>query len=51
MQWMPKLQTIDIGEVAIRFTAGNIKSTYILNILGRTEKGEWLGKQVEIPIK
>jgi hypothetical protein len=51
LQWIPNLLTNQNGEAMIRFTAGNIKSTFILNIIGHSEKGEWYEKQVELPVR
>jgi hypothetical protein len=51
LQWIPNLWTNESGETMIRFTAGNIKSTFTLNIIGRTEKGEWFEKQMEISVR
>jgi hypothetical protein len=51
LQWVPDLWTNDNGEATITFTTGNIKSTFILNIVGHTEKGEWFEKQLEIPVR
>jgi hypothetical protein len=51
LQWIPDLRTNDNGEVTIKFSTGNIKSTFLLKIAGHTEKGECFEKQKEIPVK
>lgn len=51
LQWIPDLLTDDNGEARIPFATGNIKSVFIFRIAGRTEKGEWIEKEIEIPVK
>ena len=50
LQWIPDLSTDENGETTIKFTTGNIKSTFILKIAGFSDKGEWFEKEVEIPV-
>lgn len=40
LQWIPELWTNENGEATIRFTVGNIKSDFILNIIVHTENEE-----------
>jgi hypothetical protein len=51
LQWIPDLSTDEKGEAWIKFTAGNVKSTFSLNIIGHTDKGEWFDKQVELSVR
>jgi hypothetical protein len=50
LQWIPDLWTNDNGEATITFITGNIKSTFILKIVGHTEKSEWFEKMMKIPV-
>ncbi len=51
LQWIPEMWTNENGEAKISFSTGNIKSDFILNIVGRTEKGEWFEKKAEIYVR
>lgn len=51
LQWIPILFTDENGEATIPFKAGGIKSTYVFEIAGFTDQGQWIGNQTEITIK
>ncbi len=51
LQWIPVLFTDENGEVVIPFKAGGIKSTFILEIAGFTDQGQWIGNQSEIKVE
>jgi outer membrane lipoprotein-sorting protein len=51
LQWIPVLFTDDNGEAIIPFKAGGIKSTYVLELAGFTDLGQWIGNQTEIKIE
>jgi hypothetical protein len=51
LQWIPDLLTDEKGEATIKFTTGNVKSTFSLNIIGHTDKGEWFDKRVELSVR
>jgi len=51
LQWIPDLSIDEYSEATIRFTTGNIKSTFTLKIVGYTDKGEWFEKEAEIAVK
>lgn len=51
LQWIPILGTDENGEATIPFKAGGIKSTYVFEIAGFTDQGQWIGNQTEITIK
>jgi len=51
LQWIPVLFTDEKGETVIPFKTGNIKSSFILNIEGYTDQGQWIGNQTEIKVE
>jgi len=51
LQWIPVLFTNENGEATIPFRTGGIKSTFILEIAGYTDQGQWIGNQVEIRVE
>lgn len=51
LRWIPDLSTDENGETTIKFTTGNIKSTFTIKIAGYTDKGEWFEKEGEIAVK
>jgi len=51
LQWIPVLFTDDNGEAVIPFKAGGIKSTFVLELAGFTDLGQWIGNQTEIKIE
>jgi hypothetical protein len=51
LQWIPDLLTDEKGEATVKFTTGNVKSTFSLNIIGHTDKGEWFDKRVELSVR
>jgi hypothetical protein len=51
LQWIPVLYTDENGEATIPFKTGGIKSTFILEIAGFTDKGQWIGNQTEIKVE
>jgi hypothetical protein len=51
LQWIPVLFTDEKGEAVIQFKAGNIKSTFVLEVAGFTDQGQWIGNQTEIKIE
>lgn len=51
LQWIPVLFTDENGEATIPFKTGGIKSTFILEIIGFTDQGEWIGNQTEIKVE
>jgi outer membrane lipoprotein-sorting protein len=51
LQWIPVLFTDDNGEAVIPFKAGGIKSTFVLELAGFTDLGQWIGNQSAIKIE
>ena len=51
LQWIPVLFTNENGEAVIPFKAGGIKSTFILEVAGFSDQGQWLGNQTEIKVE
>ena len=51
LQWIPVLFTDEKGEAVIPFKAGGIKSTFVLEIAGFTDQGQWIGNQTEIKVE
>ena len=51
LQWIPVLFTDDKGEATIPFKTSGIKSTFILEIAGFTDQGQWIGNQTEIKVE
>jgi len=51
LQWIPVLSTNENGEAAIPFKAGGIKSTFVLEVAGFTDQGQWTGNQTEIKVE
>ena len=51
LQWIPVLFTDEKGEARIHFKTGGIKSTFILEIAGFTDMGQWIGNQTEIKVE
>ncbi len=51
LQWIPVLFTDENGEATIPFKTGGIKSTFILEIVGFTDQGQWIGNQAEIKVE
>lgn len=51
LQWIPILFTDENGEATIPFRTGGIKSTFVLEIAGFTDQGQWIGKQTEIKVE
>lgn len=51
LQWIPVLFTDENGEAVIPFKTGGIKSTFILEVAGFTDQGQWIGNQTEIRIE
>ena len=51
LQWIPVLFTDENGEATITFKTGNIKSTFVLEIAGFTDNGQWVGGKTEIRVK
>ena len=51
LQWIPVLFTDEKGEATISFRTGGIKSNFILEIAGFTDRGQWIGNQTEIRVE
>lgn len=51
LQWIPILGTDENGEATIPFKAGGIQSTFVFEIAGFTDQGQWISNQSEITIK
>lgn len=51
LQWIPVLFTDENGEATITFKTGGIKSTFVLEITGFTDQGQWIGNQTEIQVE
>ena len=51
LQWIPVLFTDEKGEATIPFKTSGIKSTFILEIAGYTDQGQWIGSQTEIKVE
>ena len=51
LQWIPVLFTDEKGEAVIPFKTGSIKSTFVLEIAGFTDQGQWIGSQTEINVE
>ena len=51
LQWIPVLFTNENGEAVIPFKAGGIKSTFVLEVAGFSDQGQWLGNQTEIRVE
>ena len=51
LQWIPILGTDENGEATIPFKAGSIQSTFVFEIAGFTDQGQWISNQSEITVK
>jgi hypothetical protein len=51
LQWIPIFGTDENGEATIPFYTGGIQSTFVFEIAGFTDQGQWIGNQTEITIK
>lgn len=51
LQWIPVLFTDENGEATIPFRTGGIKSAFVLEIVGFTDQGQWIGSQTEIKVE
>jgi hypothetical protein len=51
LQWIPVLFTDVNGEATIPFKTGGIKSTFVIEIAGFTDQGQWIGNQSEIRVE
>ncbi len=51
LQWIPVLFSDKNGEAVIPFKTGGIKSTFVLDIAGFTDQGQWIGYQSEIRVE
>jgi hypothetical protein len=51
LQWIPVLFTDENGEATIPFKAGGIISTFVIEIAGFTDQGQWIGNQAEIRVE
>ena len=49
--WIPVLFTDENGEVTIPFRTGGIKSSFVLEIAGFTDQGQWIGNHTEIKVE
>lgn len=51
LKWIPILFTDDNGEATIPFKTGGVKSTFVLEIAGFTDQGQYIGNQTEIRVE
>ena len=51
LQWIPVLFTNENGEAVIPFKTGGIKSTFVLEIAGFTDQGQWIANKTEIQVE
>jgi len=51
LQWIPILGTDENGEATIPFKTGGIQSTFVFEIAGFTDQGQWISNQSEITVK
>ena len=51
LQWIPVLFTDEKGEAEIPFKAGGIKSTFILELAGFTDRGQWIAAKTAIKVE
>jgi len=50
LQWIPVLFTNENGEALIPFKTSGIKSSFVLEIAGFTDRGNWIANKTEIQV-